>query len=216
MEHCAFSEAIRLLQSVGCVGNKLQFRTVQQNQKSFLWTQDWDWMVCLLWNYGIWSSQFFTESRIRMIKYGDPSRSPTRKKIHGKIGDLDNVDFISPNVNSSRKEALLFFFENNEAVIKMIIKGRSPTMRHVWRTHRVAQLLLIGRLVLSIGTSRSNQIHWWHQEPTRGRIDKGKFHTWWLESSLCLFNISHFSSINSVKAMSNRTLEDAGEERVTA
>ena len=33
---------------------------------------------------------------------------------------------------------------------------------------------------------------------------------------LCLFNISHFSSINSVKAMSKRTQEDAGEERVTA
>ena len=39
VEHCAFSEAIRLFQSVGCVRNKLQFRTVQQNQKSFPWTQ---------------------------------------------------------------------------------------------------------------------------------------------------------------------------------
>ena len=35
VEHCPFSEAIRLFQSVGCVRNKLQFRTVQQNQKSF-------------------------------------------------------------------------------------------------------------------------------------------------------------------------------------
>ena len=26
---------------------------------------------------------------------------------------------------------LLYVFEDNEAVIKMIIKGRSPTMRHV-------------------------------------------------------------------------------------
>ena len=41
-------------------------------------------------------------------------------------------------MNSSRKEALLYIFEDNEAVIKMIIKGRSPTMRHVSRTHRVA------------------------------------------------------------------------------
>ena len=38
--HCAFWEAIRLFQSVGCVRNKLQFRTVQQNQKSFPWMQD--------------------------------------------------------------------------------------------------------------------------------------------------------------------------------
>ena len=69
---------------------------------------------------------------------GDPSKSPTRKKSHGRIDDLDNVDFISSNVNSSRQEALLYIFEDNEAVIKMIIKGRSPTMRHVSRTHRVA------------------------------------------------------------------------------
>ena len=40
VEHCAFSEAIRLFQSIGCVRNKLQFRRVQQNQKSFPWTQD--------------------------------------------------------------------------------------------------------------------------------------------------------------------------------
>ena len=31
-----------------------------------------------------------------------------------------------------------------------------------------------------------------------------------------LFNISHFSSINNLEAMSKRTEEDAGEERVTA
>ena len=29
----------------------------------------------------------------------DPSTPPTRKKIHGKIDDLDNVDFISSNVS---------------------------------------------------------------------------------------------------------------------
>ena len=36
------------------------------------------------------------------------------------------------------KEAMLYIFEDNEAVIKMIIKGRNPTMRLVSRTHRVA------------------------------------------------------------------------------
>ena len=54
------------------------------------------------------------------------------------INGLDNVDFIPSNVNSSHQEAFLFVFEDNEAVIKMIIKRRSPTMRHVSRTHRVA------------------------------------------------------------------------------
>ena len=40
VELCAFLEAIHLFQSIGCVRNKLQFRTVQQNQKSFPWTQE--------------------------------------------------------------------------------------------------------------------------------------------------------------------------------
>ena len=51
-----------------------------------------------------------------------PDTLQKRKKSHGMIGDLDNVDFISSNVNSSRQEALLYIFEDNEAVIKMIIK----------------------------------------------------------------------------------------------
>ena len=62
---------------------------------------------------------------------GDPFLNLQRQLIHGKIDDLDNVDFISSNVHSSRKEALLKIFEDNEAVIKIIMKGRSTTMRHV-------------------------------------------------------------------------------------
>ena len=61
-----------------------------------------------------------------------------RKQSQRVINDLDNVDFIPSNVQSSHQEALLYVFQDNEAVIKMIIKGRSPTMRHVSRTHRVA------------------------------------------------------------------------------
>ena len=34
---------------------------------------------------------------------------------------------------------MLHVFEDNEAVIKMIVNGRSSTMRHVSRTHRAAQ-----------------------------------------------------------------------------
>ena len=44
---------------------------------------------------------------------GDRKTSPTRKKSHGMIDDLDYVDFISSNVNSSRQEALLYVFEDN-------------------------------------------------------------------------------------------------------
>ena len=61
---------------------------------------------------------------------------------------MKNIDFVPSNVQSSRQEALLYVFEDNEAVIKMIIKGRSPTMRHVSRTHRVALDWLSDRINL--------------------------------------------------------------------
>ena len=38
----------------------------------------------------------------------NPQKLPTRKKIHGKIDDLDNVVFISSNVQSSHQEDLLY------------------------------------------------------------------------------------------------------------
>ena len=51
---------------------------------------------------------------------------------------LNNVDSVPSNVQFSHQEAWLYVLEDNEAVLKMIMKGRSPPMRHVSRTHRVA------------------------------------------------------------------------------
>ena len=51
---------------------------------------------------------------------------------------MKDIAFVPPNATQSRRTALLFIFDENEAVIRMIIKDRSPTMRHVARTHRVA------------------------------------------------------------------------------
>ena len=39
---------------------------------------------------------------------------------------MKDIDSVPSNVQSARQEALLYVFEDNEAVIKMIIKGRSP------------------------------------------------------------------------------------------
>ena len=48
------------------------------------------------------------------------------------------------------------------------------------RTHRVPLDWLFDRT--NLDSINPNQIHW-HQEPTRRHTDKGKFHTWWMESS---------------------------------
>ena len=50
-------------------------------------------------------------------------------KSHKKIDVMKDIDAVPSNVQSARQGALLYVFEDNEAVIKMIIKGRSPTMR---------------------------------------------------------------------------------------
>ena len=68
---------------------------------------------------------------------------------------LENFDCVPSNVQSSRQEGLLYVFEDNEAVIKMIIEGRSPTMRHVSRTHRVALDWLFDRINLDPKTKSS-------------------------------------------------------------
>ena len=60
-----------------------------------------------------------------------------RHKSQKKIDVMKDINSVSSNVQSSRQESLLYVFEDNEAVIKMIIEGRCPTMRHVSRTHRV-------------------------------------------------------------------------------
>ena len=74
-----------------------------------------------------------------------------KNKSHNKINDLHDIDLVPSNVQSASREALLYVFEDNEAVIKMIMKGRSPTMRHVSRTHRVA----LGCSIESIWTPKS-------------------------------------------------------------
>ena len=55
---------------------------------------------------------------------------------------------FSSNVKASHFVAMFYISEDYEAVINMIIKGRSPTMRHVSRTHRVALDWLFDRINL--------------------------------------------------------------------
>ena len=75
-------------------------------------------------------------------------------KSQRRIDVMKDIDSVPSNVQSSRQEALLYVFEDNEAVIK-IIRGSSPTMRHVSRTHRVALDWLFDRINLD-PKSKSN------------------------------------------------------------
>ena len=72
-------------------------------------------------------------------------------KSQGKINVLKNIDCVPSNVQSSHQEALLYVFEENEAVIKMIIKGRSPHNMFPGPT----ELRLIGCSIELIWTPKS-------------------------------------------------------------
>ena len=110
----------------------------------------WDLIVSVLGNI----------SRVSDRSGKPESDAHKRQKSHSKIDVVKDIDLVPSNVQSANREALLYVFEDNEAVIKMIMKGRSPTMRHVSRTHRVAL----------------DQIHR-HQKPTRRHPNQREFHT---------------------------------------
>ena len=211
VELCAFWKSIRLFQSVGCVRNRCRKEhkdAGEESRSKIRYTRTWF--------MGSDRDSSSPKHASEWSRTGRPVKISNVKEISWKDDDLNNVDVISSNLKSSRKEALLYIFEDNEAVIKMIMKGRSPTMRHVSRTHRVALDWLFDRINLE--AKIQIQIHL-YQNPTRRHADKGstvlkrcrkehkedagevrvtakpslrsndKFHTWWLETSFVFLEI---------------------------
>ena len=87
---------------------------------------------------------------------------------------------------------MLYVFEDNEAVIKVTVKGRSPTMRHVSRTHRIALDGLFDKIDLH------SKIHFRYIDTKHQLADiltKGNFTRGEWNNLLHFFNISHFSSL---------------------
>ena len=119
-------------------------------------------------------------------------QSNMRKQIPTTNTNLDliNIDHVPSSGTHSGSNAMLYFFEDNQAVIKMIINGR-PTMRHVSRTHRVALDCLFDRINLD-SKVQIRYIDTKHQ--LADILTKGNFTRDEWNNLLHLFNISHFSS----------------------
>ena len=130
--------------------------------------------------------------------------------------------FVPWNVFSSHQEALLYVFEDNEAVIKTIIKGRSPTMRHVSRPHSAALDWLFDRINLD---SKIQIKYIDTKNQLADILTKGNFTRDEWKNLLNLFNISHFSSTccsqnfsltGCTKTMAKRMQEQEEENRIVA
>ena len=107
-----------------------------------------------------------------------------------------------PQTHSSQGESQLYICEDNEAVIKMIIKGRSPTMRHVSRTHRVALHWLFDRINLEpkIRIKHVDPKHQLADMLTRKSFTRDEWnHLLRLFNimSFSMFSCSHFSNVLS-------------------
>ena len=90
----------------------------------------------------------FCGTRIHFMNKSRLKTSPeTRKR---EFEQLSDVDYVPTNTHGSQGKSQLYNFEDKEAVIKMILKGRSPTMRHVSRTHRVTLDRLLDRINLEL------------------------------------------------------------------
>ena len=76
----------------------------------------WDLIVSVLGN-----SSRISDRTVKPV-YGENKHH----KSHNKIDVMQDIDSVPSNVQSACQEALLCVFEDNEAVIKMMIKGRSP------------------------------------------------------------------------------------------
>ena len=186
--------------------------TVQQNLKSSRWTLDrldglpalelWDQIVSVLGNV----------SRVSDRSGKPESDDRKHHKSHNKIDVMKDID-VPSNVQSARQEALLYVFEDNEVVIKMIIKGRSPTMRHVSRTHSDALDWLFDRINMD---SKIQGKYIDTKEQIADILNKGNFTRDEWNHLLTWFHISHFSSTACIEAMEKRAQQESGEGRVTA
>ena len=164
------------------------FSQFQQKLRQFLLTQAHEWTVSQLWISGIWLERYFIATKTNPIKprvhqhketCGIASCRAYERRIKPKAptkhdsSELFHIDSVPSNIKFSESIAMLYVFEDNEAVIKMIIKGRSPTMRHVSKTHRISLDWLFDR----IDWDPKIQIRYIdHQAPDRRHIDKRTLH----------------------------------------
>ena len=138
VEH--FLEVEHSYRSVGCARSKRQYLTAPQivgcclRVDGLLALDLWDLVIEVLGT----THRILKQTQVCTRLTGAETQStPKIKQVLNQNVDLSNIDQVPSNAHLSEKESQLYISEDNEAMIKMIVKGRSPTMRHV-STHRVA------------------------------------------------------------------------------
>ena len=213
-EDCAFLE-VRLFVPISWMCKK-QTAVSHSSTESEIFSLDTELKLDAFLALELWDLIVFVLGNVSRVS--DGSGQPDRRvhknhKSHNKVDTMKNIDSVLSNVQSARQKALLYVFEDNEAVIKMIIKGKSPSMRHVSRTHSVALDWFFDRINLDSKIQikyidTKNQLE---DISTKGNFTRDEWN-----HLLNFFNISHFNSTACSAAMANRIQQESREERVTA
>ena len=142
------------------------------------------------WSFTFNQRQYSTQTYWPPGNWGSSKTKTQHVTRKQKVDQLSDVDHIHTNTPSFQIESQLYIFEDNEAVIKMITKGRSPTMKHVSRTHRVALDWWFNRINLE----PKIQIKYVDTKNQLADIlTKGSFSRDEWSHLLCLFNIMRFT-----------------------
>ena len=170
---CILSDVTRLRHQVGCARNRLHSHRVPEAEIISLDTGlRVDGTPALtLWNLMI--EVFHSVSDRTDGPKRESWRNPSavvKSNMHNSI-PIKHTHVVSTNIDhipSNRKHSgssvcCMSFFQDNEAVIKIIIKGRSPTCF-------TFELLWICCPTGLIWIPKFKSLHW-HQTPTRKHVD---------------------------------------------
>ena len=110
---------------------------------------------------------------------GDPCTNLVRAAPHGMIDDLDNADFyFLKRQFFSRSFVVCEGRQRNSD--QHDHKGKKSDHETCFQNPQSCSWVVVRSN--QSGRQNPNQVHR-HQKPTRRHTDKGKFHTWWMESS---------------------------------
>ena len=108
-------------------------------------------------------SRYRVRSEIQSINLNIKSNRISNREVD----QLSNVGHVVISAKPFQFETQLYMLEGNKVVIKMIIKDRSPTMRHVSRSHRVAldwlfdKINLVRKIRIKSVDLQSNSLSYW-------------------------------------------------------
>ena len=191
---------------------------------SFSWCKVYTWMRFHFLIFENWLLKCFilhltnkrnpkTEYRetccVTPIKQAHPQTKPKFQSSHDTL-ELSNVDYVSSNANSSQFGAMLQIFEDKEAVIKMIIKSRKSNNETRIQNPQSCSWVVVWQNQ-SGSKIQIKYVDTKHQ--LADMLNKGKFHTWWVNNLLLLCSISHFSSFACAQNFSSSSCPETDGEK---